>query len=199
MVVDFFVIEGEKAVLSPEARTIAPFRKIIERDRGKAISGDSDGRKKYLATLELSYIYWFCNPKSSYRQRTLNDEEARHEKIVKALGLPEGWKVDELLQEAMNFYSEDIKEDFDIGFMEDAQSAADKTREYFRDVDYSAVITVGKSTVLKYKIKEVTSSLKEVPTIIENLKIAREKAYKSEKLNTNIRGGGTANKYERAK
>lgn len=190
-------IEDEKPVISAEARTISVFKKIIERDRGQwKMQGDSDGRKKILAMLELSFIYFFADPRSQYTETYAGEDDLRTEKVKRILGLPEDWKPDALVKEAIEFYVSELKEDFDIGFLEDALLAAKKTREYFRNVDYDATIQVGKSVVLKYKIKEVTSSLKEVPSVIENLKIAREKAFKSEKLNTKVRGGGAVGRYE---
>ena len=166
-----------------------PFRKIIERDKGS--KGDIDGRREYNATKELAFIYWFADPRSNYKESYQNETE-RVEKIKKLLNLSEDWKPDTLIKDAISFYLEEIKEDFDVGFLEDAIAAAEKTREYFRSVDYSVSIK-GKPV---YDGKTVMAMLEETPNTIESLKNAIKKVYNSEKLNPKIRGGGTVGRYE---
>ncbi len=191
--IKLIVLEDNKPVFNPEVRMFAPFRKIIERDKGS--KGDNDGRKKYNATKELAFIYWYADPRSNYKE-AYKEESKRVKRLKELLDLPEDWQIDDTIQKAIDFYLEEIKDDFDVGFLEDAISAAEKTREYFRSVNYDEMITVGRSVTFKYKIKEVTSSLKDIPTLIENLRSARKKVYSSEKLNTKIRGGGEIAAFE---
>jgi hypothetical protein len=52
-------LEDELPVFEPEVRGISVFKKIIERPARYKIAGDSDGRKKKLALMELLFIYFF--------------------------------------------------------------------------------------------------------------------------------------------
>lgn len=187
--IKLITLEDNKPIFNPEVRMFTPFRKIIERDKGS--KGDADGRKKSTATKELAFIYWFADPRSNYKE-SYQDERERTEKIKKLLGLDDKWEIDSVIQEAVDFYTEEIKDDFDIGFLEDAIAAAEKTREYFRNVDYSISIK-GKPV---YDGKTVMAMLEKTPNTIESLKNARKKIYNSEKLNPKIRGGGTVGRYE---
>lgn len=187
--IKLIVLEDNKPVFNPEVRMFAPFRKIIERDKGS--KGDNDGRKKYNATKELAFIYWYADPRSNYKESYQNEEE-RTEKIKKLLGLDDNWKIDSVILEAIEFYIEEIQNDFDIKFLESAVQAGDKTIEYFKNVDYSLTVK-GKPV---YDGKQVMSMLKDAPAVIESLKSARKKVYNSEKLNPKIRGGGTVGRYE---
>lgn len=106
--IKLIVLEDNKPVFNPEVRMFVPFRKIIERDKGS--KGDIDGRRKYNATKELAFIYWFADPRSNYKESYQNETE-RVEKIKKLLNLSEDWQPDTLIKDAISFYLEEIKED----------------------------------------------------------------------------------------
>ena len=61
-----FKYEGYKIVISEEALILKPFKKLWDRDK----SND-----KGKALMELSFIYFFCDPRSDYQY--LVDEEER--------------------------------------------------------------------------------------------------------------------------
>ena len=187
--IKLIVIENEKPVFNPEVRMFTPFRKLIERDKGS--KGDADGRKKNMATKELAFIYWFADPRSNYRE-TYQDQNERVNKIKKLLDLPDDWTPDVLIREAVDFYLEEIQEDFDVSFLESAISAGKKTIDYFNGIDYTLTVK-GKPV---YDGKTVIAMLEKAPNVIESLKNARKKVYNSEKLNPKIRGGGTVGRYE---
>lgn len=188
--IKLIVLENDKPTFSPEVKMFKPFRLIVERDKGS--KGDNDGRKKLIATKELAFIYWFSDPRSTYKDSYPNESE-RIKKLKVILDLPEDWTPDELIRNAVYFYTEEIAEDFDVQFLESTVNAARKTKEYFDGVDYTKTDTKGN---LLYKVKEVTSALKDSNSVIENLKLLREKVYKSEKLTKNIRGGGEVKRFE---
>lgn len=104
---DLVTLEDGLPTFSKEAKTIEDFKILISRDRGGKIPGDSDGRKKFMATKELAYIYWIANPKSDFVNNF--PEAQRHEKICEKLKMPEGWKPDGHLQNAIETYKELIK------------------------------------------------------------------------------------------
>lgn len=188
--IKLITLEDEKPVFNPEVRMFEPFRKIIERDKGS--KGDADGRKKAIATKELAFIYWFADPRSTYNER-YRDEKERYFKVKAIVGLPEDWEADDLIRNAIDFYLEEVKGDFDIGFLEDAIKAASELRSYFRTVDFTEKNP--KTGALIHDPVKLSNTLKNTLSNIETLKAAREKVYKSIK-NVNVRGGGQPGRYE---
>lgn len=188
--IKLIVLENDKPTFSPEVKMFKPFRLLLERDKG--CKGDNDGRKKIMSTKELAFIYWFADPRSTYKE-SYPTEKGRVDKLKIVLDLPEEWMPDELVREAIYFYLEEIEDDFDVQFLEATVNAARKTKEYFAGVDYDMRDNKGN---LLYKVKEVTSALKDSNSVIENLKLLRDKVYRLEKLTKNLRGGGDLKRFE---
>ncbi len=70
------------------------FKKILKRDKSR----DKDRSLK-----EMLFIYYYSDIKSDY---LIIDSKFRIEEIKKDIGLPEDWKIDSVLQEAIDFYEE---------------------------------------------------------------------------------------------
>lgn len=191
-------LEHDYPVFNPEVRMFAPFKKLLERDKGRKSErgvyevGDADGRRKILATKELAFIYFYVDPRSSYTESYTDDKE-RAEKIANVLGMPNNWSIDSVLQEAIDFYKAEFQEDFDIKYLNSNVTAAEKTMKYLENVDYDMRDAKGN---LLYKPTEVVKVLKESGSILESLKTLREKAFKKINLNINIRGGGSIGMFE---
>ena len=73
---------------------LIPFKKILKRDKS---------RDKDRALKEMLFIYYYSDIKSDY---LIIDSKFRIEEIKKDIGLPEDWKIDSVLQEAIDFYEE---------------------------------------------------------------------------------------------
>lgn len=73
---------------------LEPFKKVLKRDKS---------RNKDLALKEMLFIYYYTDIKSDY---LIIDSKFRKEEIIKDIGLPDDWKVDSILQDAINFYEE---------------------------------------------------------------------------------------------
>ena len=73
---------------------LEPFRKILKRDKS---------RNKDLALKEMLFIYYYTDIKSDY---LIIDIKVRTNEIIKDISLPDGWKIDSVIQEAINFYEE---------------------------------------------------------------------------------------------
>lgn len=86
-----------------ELRTIREFRLLIERD--KSARDKETGEDKQQAKKELTYIHFYCDYTSPFVE--LGDDN-RHVQSVKSAGLPDNWKPDKLVKEAMTVY-EDIQ------------------------------------------------------------------------------------------
>ena len=73
---------------------LEPFKKILKRDKS---------RTKDLALKEMLFIYYYTDIKSDY---LIIDIKLRTEEIIKDLQLPDNWKIDSVMQDAINFYEE---------------------------------------------------------------------------------------------
>lgn len=98
---DLFILENDVPVLNPVARLVKEYKAIIERDKGSP--GDSQGRKKLLATRELAFVVLFVNLKSAYNRNY--DEQSRTAELTRGLELPPDWKIDDKIKDAMKEYS----------------------------------------------------------------------------------------------
>lgn len=191
--------ENGQPVFNPEVRMFVPFKKLIERDKGKnredglVDAGDSDGRRKSISTKELCFIYWFVDPRSNTKEAYPN-EVAREKKLKAVLGLPDKWKIDEDIKAAIAFYKEQLEEDFDASYLSAHLSAAKKTEEWLKMIDYSE--RDPKSGKMLFDPLHVAKINKEAGGVIESLKNLREKVFKGQSLSITIRGGGEASEFE---
>ena len=117
--------EGYNLTFEPELLTLKVFKQLHSRDRTK-------DKSRFLQ--ELGYIYFMEDPRSDYQYIT-NPEE-RTKAIIKGEGLPKTWKVDALLQEAIDYYK--TFKPTSALLLEDTRTAVDKLREQLRDIDLSA-------------------------------------------------------------
>ena len=72
---------------------LSPFKAILKRDKN---------RNKELAFKEMLFIYFYVDIKSDYMYIT--DNSVRLQEIKKDIKLPDDWKIDSVIQEAIDFY-----------------------------------------------------------------------------------------------
>ncbi len=89
--------EDYEVKIAPEALSLSVFRDIWERDKNK---------DKRMARMEISYIYLMEDPRSDYL--AITDLKQRSSEIIKDEGLPKGWKPDEKIRAAQDFYKEKL-------------------------------------------------------------------------------------------
>lgn len=105
----FFIINQKKGTLDinkKEVRQFPIFREIIERDKGGKVKGDSDGRKKLFAFMELYYVYAMADP---FCQYSILNNERRTKAALQDSGLydlDKNWKPDNIILEAIEYYKE---------------------------------------------------------------------------------------------
>lgn len=93
-----FKKDSYDVVFTEECTMLAPFKKILARDKSK----DKD-----VAIKEITFIWFYSDITSPY-QSILNDDD-RCEEIKKDIELPAKWKIDASILEAVKFYSEKSK------------------------------------------------------------------------------------------
>ena len=155
--------EGYKLTIEPEALTLAPVKKIWNRDRTA---------NKDKAISEIGYIYFMMDPRSDYQY--LVDEEERSKAIIEGEGLSPSWKPDKVVQEAMEFYGK-FKPTAAL-LLEDTRYAVDKLRKLLRDINLDEKDDKGKPV---YTLNTITATIKQVPSLARDLDEA-EKALASE-------------------
>lgn len=146
--------EGYTLTIEPEALVIKSIRTLWNRDKTQS---------KERALAELGYIYFMVDPRSTYSY--LTDLADRSEKIVIEEGLPKNWKPDKIVQEAMKSYGDSVITTSSL-LLEDTRVVVDKLRKYLRDIDLTAEDDKNKP---KYPLNAVTSSIKLVPSLAEDL------------------------------
>ena len=89
-----FELKDYVLTVEPQVWGISIFKKILKRDKS---------RDKDRALKEMLFIYYYSDIKSDY---LIIDSKFRIEEIKKDIGLPEDWRIDSVLQEAIDFYEE---------------------------------------------------------------------------------------------
>lgn len=172
--------EGFKVTIAPEALALAPFKKLWNRDR--SVSKDR-------AISEISYVYFMTDPRSDYQY--LVDEEERSKAIIEGEGLPNNWKPDKVVTEAMQFYSR-FKPTAAL-LLEDTRVAVEKLRKLLRDINLQDTDDKGRPL---YTLNTITATIKQVPSLAKDLDEA-ERALSSEMRNEGkMRGQGEKTIFE---
>lgn len=168
-----FKYEAYKVTISEEALVLKPFKKIWDRDRTK---------NKDRALIELGYIYFMEDSASDYQY--LVDREERSKAIIEAEGMPNDWKPDKLVMEAMEFYAS-FKTTSAL-ILEDTRYAANNLRKSLRDIDLKATDEKGRPI---YTVASIISAIKQVPQLVKELAEA-ERAVAKEMAENNGRVRG---------
>lgn len=168
-----FKYEAYKVTISEEALVLKPFKKIWDRDRTK---------NKDRALIELGYIYFMEDSASDYQY--LVDKEERSKAIIEAEGMPNDWKPDKLVMEAMEFYAS-FKTTSAL-ILEDTRYAANNLRKSLRDIDLKATDEKGRPI---YTVASIISAIKQVPQLVKELAEA-ERAVAKEMAENNGRVRG---------
>lgn len=172
--------EGYNLTFEPELLTLKVFKRLFMRDRTK-------DKSRFIQ--ELGYIYFMEDPRSDYQYITNPNE--RSKAIVEGEGLPNDWKVDSLLEEAMNYYKS-FKPTSAL-LLEDTRVAVDKLRQQLRDIDLNAVDDKGKPI---YTLNVIVSTIKQVPSLVKDLDGAEKSIAKEIIQNDKIRGSAEKSMYE---
>lgn len=147
-----FKYEDFNVTIEPEALTLKPFKDVVKsnKDRDMAIN-------------ELAFIYFYSDSRSDYQY--IKDKEARKEAIKEGLGLPKKWDISKTLQVAINFY-ESFKSESAL-LLEDMNMVIEKLRESLKDIDFKLLDDKGRPI---YTLKDVTSTIKQIPELVSELK-----------------------------
>ena len=147
-----FKYEGYEVRVAPEALTLKPFKKLWDRDKS---------RTKEKALQELTFLYFYCDPRSDYQY--IVDDEDRMEAVKEGVGFEKDWKPDAMLKAAIIFYGT-----FD-------SSAARLLKMAAKEIDKVQELLDGLKPTNYKEIKEQISAMKMIPEIASMLQEAEKK------------------------
>ena len=172
--------ENYTITFEPELLTLKVFKDLHKRDKSK---------EKSRFIQELGYIYFMLDPRSDYQYIT--DSEERHNEIVKGEDLPTTFKVDEVLQKAMDYYKS-FKPTSAL-LLEDTRVAVDKLRQQLRNINLNEKDDKGKPI---YTLNVVVNTIKQVPSLVKDLDEAERTLAKEIVQNDKVRGSVEKAMYE---
>lgn len=144
-----FTSSGTLEVNKPEAKSIDEYNILFKRDIGSP--GDSNARNKLIACAELYYIFLLYDVRSIYYNLPIKERKIQAKLTAK---LPEKWKEDAVLQEAINRY----KQDFELTSSGKAYATAE--RAYYtiaRDTQELQEEIINTKELLQDKLKKIKS------------------------------------------
>lgn len=171
-----FKFENFQITITEEALLVKAFRDIWERDQSP---------KKLLATLELGYMYFLCDPRSDYMY--LVDESTRSDAIILQEGMPKTWKPDTLVKDAMRIYKTLTTTSGSL-LLEDTRELIDRVRAQMKEIDLSLTDDKGKPI---YTLQTVVATIKQIPGLIEDLNKAEKSLTKELDEVSRMRGAGS--------
>lgn len=169
-----FNFNDYKIDISPEAFALKAFRAIWNRDKS---------RSKEKAIQEFGFIYFMCDPRSSYMFYL--DEEDRSNNIKLDEGLDKKWKPDAVLNEAMEQYKK-LTKTTSSELLNRSRLAADKLGLELANIDFSKLDRNEKPI---YTINTVAAALKSLPDVVKNLMEAERMVAQEIDEKSNMRGG----------
>ena len=172
--------EGYNLTFEPEILTLKVFKKLFTRDKTK-------DKSKFLQ--ELGYIYFMLDPRSDYMYIT--DEDERSKAIIIGEGLSDTWKVDSILQDAMDYYKS--FRPTSALLLEDTRVAEDKLREALRSINITETDDKGRPI---YTLNTIVATIKQVPSLVKDLDDAERAISKEIVQNDKIRGSVEKAMYE---
>ncbi len=165
--------DGQEFKIADEALLIRPIRVLFEKDKSK---------KKEDFWRQISYLWFMCDPRSTYMY--LTDSSAREKEIKIQEGLGESWEPSEDLKEAMDIYRKQVITTSAV-LLEGMRKGIDKLTEFFKNFNINEVDKNGRPI---YQVSTMTSALKQVPELAKALSDAEKALAKDFATDDKARG-----------
>lgn len=167
--------DGTDFSIADEALLVRPIRELFQQDKSK---------KKEDFWRQISYLWFMCDPRSSYMY--LVDKDERAKEVKKQEGFGEDWEPSALLQECMDIYQTQTTTTAAL-LLEGMRKGIENVRRFLSEVDLFAM---DKNDKPIYQVATVTSALKQVPDLAKALSDA-EKALEKDFLTEDKARGST--------
>lgn len=142
-----------------------PFKALLKRDKTK---------QKEKAMAEMLFIYHFSDARSDYAIH--ENEEEKIAEIKKDIGLSEKWEPDALVKEATDFYIKRSATPITELYTASVEAVL-AVKEYLKDTDKLLKERTDKGMPVT-KVGDVTKALKDVKSIMQDLKAAEREMVK---------------------
>lgn len=161
--------DGMEFKIADEALLIRPIRELFQQDKTK---------KKEQFWKQISYLWFMCDPRSTYQYLTDNIE--RSVEIKKQEGLGEDWEPSELLKEAMDIYRKQTITTSAI-LLEGMRKGIDKLSSFLSTTEFT-----------DKTVASMTSALRQIPELARALVEAEKSLAKD--FDTDDKARGNAQK-----
>lgn len=165
--------DGMEFKIADEALLVRPIRELFLKDKTK---------KKEEFWKNISYLWFMCDPRSSYMY--LVSSEDRSKEIKKQEGLGDDWEPSDLLKEAMDIYRMQSVTTASI-LLESMRKGVEQLRKFFSEFDLFAV---DKNDRPIYQVSTMTAALKQIPELAKALNEAERELAKDFATDDKARG-----------
>lgn len=160
--------DGMEFKIADEALLVKPIRELFQKDKSK---------KKEEFWKQISYLWFMCDPRSSYMYIVNEDERAKEIKIQEGLG--EDWNPPELLRDAMTIYRKHTITSAAI-LLEGMRKGIDKLSAF-----------LGETTFSEKTVAAMTNALKQIPELSKALVEAEKSLAKDFETDDKARGNAS--------
>jgi hypothetical protein len=157
--------DGIEFKIADEALLVRPIRELFEKDKTK---------KKEEFWKQISYLWFMCDPRSTYMY--LVNEQERAKEVKKQEGLGDDWEPSELLKDAMNIYRSQTITTSAI-LLEGMRKGIDKLSAFLGETSFS-----------EKTVASMTSALKQIPELAKALSDAEHALAKDFATDDKARG-----------
>ena len=165
--------DGLEIKITDEALLIGPIRKLFEKDRTK---------KKEDFLRQMSYLWFMCDPRSTYQYIT--DEEQRSKEIITQEGLGDSWVPSPDLKDAIDIYKKHTVTTSAL-LLESMRKGIDNLRNFLSTVN---LFDTDKNDKPIYQVATITSALKQIPELAKALSDAEKALAKDFETDDKARG-----------
>lgn len=169
--------DGLELKVADEALLIRQIRELFEQDKSK---------KKEEFWKQMSYLWFMCDPRSTYQYIT--DETSRSLEIKAQEGLGVDWEPSDMLKDAMDIYRKHTVTTSSL-LLEGMRKGIENLRAFLTTMDLNATDRSGRPI---YQVSTMTSALKQVPDLAKALVEAEKSLAKD--FDTDDKARGNAEK-----
>lgn len=173
--------DGAELKVTDEALLIRPIRQLLEQDKTKS---------KENFYRQMSYLWFMCDPRSTYMYMT--DETERAHAIKEQEGFDIDWEPSPLLVQAMEQYKKHVVTTSSL-LLEDLRIGINNLRVFFRTVNLQDTDSKGKPL---YQVSSITSAIKQAIELSKMLGEAEQELAKDYEQEQEVRGSQTPAAYE---
>jgi hypothetical protein len=179
--------DGVEFKVADEAFLVRQIRQLFEADKTK---------KKEAFWQQISYLWFMCDPRSTYMY--LTDEDARAEEVKAQEGFGKDWQPSDLLKQAMEVYTKQCTTTASL-LLQDMRYGIDTVRKIIRKIGDAIDPTddSGKTSMaLDKALPAMTKTLNDIPELAKKLADAEQALAKDFDTSDVARGAAQKSAFE---